>query len=148
MSNPVAKGGLCPHCQRYNSRHIVINCITIFRTKVLLIKRGIEPGYGKWALPGGYLDWDETVEEGARREVLEETGISVQIIRLLEVKSSPKRNFQNIAIVFLAEADSSELILQKEEILDGGWFDFDNLPEDVAFDHNIMIADYIKRDRE
>lgn len=143
MSDIVARGTLCLHCQRYNSRHIVVNCITIFQNKILLIKRGIEPGYGKWALPGGYLDWDESVEEAAAREVLEETGVKVQVLRQLEVRSSPERNSQNVAVVFVAEADSDVLALQKEEILDGGWFDFDKLPDPVAFDHNIMITDYI-----
>lgn len=142
----VNRGELCPTCGRFNSRHLVIDGVVINqKNEVLLVKRGIEPGYGKWALPGGYLDWDESLEEGVIREVKEETGIETKIERMLNFYDSPTRNYQNIAITFLLRPISdTPFSFQAEEILDGGWFSFDKLPEDIAFDHNIMLDDYQK----
>lgn len=147
MSDHVVRGSLCPHCNRYNSRHIVTNGIVVKDNKILLIKRGIEPGYGKWALPGGYLDWDETAEEGVLREVFEETGVKAKIEKMLEVRSSPERNMQNVGLMFLLSADDEKLVLQKEEILDGGWFAQDNLPSPIAFDHNILVEKFFNGDK-
>lgn len=56
---------------------------------ILLIRRGIEPGYGMWTFPGGYVDRGEPVEEGARREVLEETGVRVEVEGMVGLFSYP-----------------------------------------------------------
>lgn len=57
--------------------------------EVILIRRGIEPGYGDWAQPGGFLEIDETAQEGAVRETLEETGLIVEPRRLVGVYTRP-----------------------------------------------------------
>lgn len=145
MNNTVQKSELCGTCGRYNSRHMVVNGIVEYEGKILLIQRGIEPGYGKWALPGGYLDWDESIEEGVIREVREETGLNVQVQRFFGFFDSTKRNFQNVAFVYILKViGSTELKLQTEEIIDAGWYTLDSLPAEVAFDHNVMLAEYKK----
>ncbi|HLC27413.1 MAG TPA: NUDIX hydrolase [bacterium] len=75
---------------------------TIFRVDggVVLIKRGIEPGYGKWVFPGGFVDRGETAEEAAIRETQEEVKVDVSIDRILNVYSYP--GFPTIVIVYAA----------------------------------------------
>ena len=73
--------------------------------KILLIQRGLEPFKGQWALPGGFVDVGETVEEAAVREMREETGLDVQLERLVGVYSDPERDPRghNVSVVFLAK---------------------------------------------
>lgn len=141
----IKRGQLCSRCGRYNSRQMVVNGIIEDKEKILLIRRGIEPGYGKWALPGGYLDWDETLQEGVIREVKEETGLYTRVKSFLSFFDSIQRNSQNIAAVFVLQmTENKEIIIQREEVLESGWFGLDELPEGVAFDHNLMIEEYRK----
>jgi ADP-ribose pyrophosphatase YjhB (NUDIX family) len=58
--------------------------------QVILLRRGIEPGYGAWAQPGGFLEIDETAEEGAVRETLEETGLHVEPISIVGIYTRPQ----------------------------------------------------------
>jgi ADP-ribose pyrophosphatase YjhB (NUDIX family) len=88
-----------------------------------MIKRGQEPMKGWWAIPAGYLDWDESMEECAIRELKEETGLEGSIERLLGVYS--------------------ERFRASEEVEEIEWFGLDELPERVAFDHRKMIEDYL-----
>ncbi len=69
----------CPHVQ-YENPKMVVGCIPVFKDRILLCKRNIEPRKGKWTLPAGYLENKESVQEGAVRETLEETRAHVRII--------------------------------------------------------------------
>ena len=60
--------------------------------RVLLLRRAIEPGYGKWVFPGGFVDRGEVVEQAAIREAREETGLDVTLVALLGVYSDPSRD--------------------------------------------------------
>lgn len=143
MENNIQKGQLCPTCKRYNSRYVVVNAIVEHKGKILLIKRGIDPGYGKWALPGGFLDWDETIQEGVIREVQEETGLSVEVKEMLGVFDSTKRNSQKIAFTFIVNViGQNDVKVQESEVLDFQWVTIESLPEGVAFDHNVMLERY------
>ncbi len=136
----------CPYCGRYVARDIVCSAIVIKDNKILLIKRSIDPEPGKWALPGGYLSWDETTEEGVIREVREETGIGVKIIKLFGVYSDPYRvkteALQNVAIVYLVEPVSNTFAAPLDEVEEVEWVSLDAIPKGLAFDHNKMIEDY------
>jgi len=146
----VKRGEKCPHCERYNSRNIVVDGIVIHDEKVLLVKRGIEPGKGLWALIGGYLDWDETLEEAIVREVKEEAGVSAQVEKQVGVYSSPTRKGvinQNVAVAFALHATSTEIKPQESEVETAEWFDLTSLPENLAFDHLNMIQDYMGKEK-
>jgi ADP-ribose pyrophosphatase YjhB (NUDIX family) len=96
----------CPACRTtvYETTSIVVATLPVVDDRVVLIRRGIEPGRGRWAYAGGYLEAGETLEAGALRETEEETGLAVEITGLLGVYSRPSG--RSITVVFGATADS------------------------------------------
>ena len=125
------------------------------RGEVLLQKRA-DNGY--WALPGGRVDIGESVEEGVIREVLEETGLSVTVKRLIGVYSGPKdystvmvypsgQVVQFVALVFACEVQSGQLQIS-DESTDIEYFPTDSLPEDTLYSHRIRIQDALAQQVE
>lgn len=118
-------------------RSVGVSIIVISNNRLLCNKRGKYPA-GLWNIPSGYLDWDETAEECARRETFEECGIEIPLenIKLLEVSTNPKENKQNVIFRFIAcvPEDFLQLPLSTEhseegEVLDIKWIplaDIDN----------------------
>ncbi len=107
---------------------------------IVLIKRR-NPPHG-WALPGGYQDVGETCEAAARREAMEETGLSVTLDTLLYVYSDPARDPRKhtISTVFTAHASGEPVGMDDAE--EARVFAIDNLPADLAFDHRQILEDY------
>ena len=139
----LAKNEPCPHCGRYDSRTVTIDAVIIKDQKVLLIKRGKEPDKGLWGVPGGYVDWDETLEGTVKREVKEETNLDVKKLKLIGISSSPKRHpKQVINIVYLATADGDAI--HGDDAQDLKWFDLDKLPPKMALDHKQNIIDALR----
>ncbi len=93
---------VCKNCSFifYDDPKVAACTIPIVDGKILLLKRGIEPGYGKWVFPGGFLDRGERVEDAAIRETWEEAGLEVALTRLLNVYSYT--NQRVVVIVYLA----------------------------------------------
>ena len=84
---------VCPSCGliAYVNPRVVVSTLPITSEgEVILIRRAIEPGYGQWAQPGGFLEIDETAQEGAVRETLEETGLLVETTDIVGVYSRPQ----------------------------------------------------------
>lgn len=110
--------------------------------KVLLIERINEPFKGSWALPGGYVEIDETCEEAAARELNEETGIANVALKMLavfdDVNRHPKERVMSVAYI------NKDLIRRLIKPVPGDdaakaeWFALDTLPE-LAFDHKKII---------
>ena len=97
----------------------------------LLLKRSIEPGYGKWTFPGGYVDRGETLEQAAIRETLEETGVTVKLGRLLKVYSYSHRSI--IMCVYDADAVGGSARVTPEA-LDVRWYPPSEIPwRELAF---------------
>jgi len=114
----------------------------IFRKKddnwqVLFIQRGNEPFIGMWALPGGFVEMNETLEEAVARELKEETGLEGVSMEQLHAFSTVNRDprHRTISIVFwgLVAVDQGK-ILAGDDAEDAKWFGIDQLPE-LAFDH-------------
>ena len=116
--------------------------------EILLIKRGNDPFQGSWALPGGFLDEQETLEEAAARELQEETGISVQPGDLVQLKaySEPKRDPRTrvIGVAFSIVVPVETVAEADDDAADAKWFKIDELPE-LAFDHSTMIGESMNR---
>lgn len=143
----VKRGERCPTCGRYVARDLVTNGLIIKSGKILLVKRNIEPCRGMWALIGGYIGWNETVEECVKREVKEEVGLECETTNFIGIYSGPNRDphdLQNIGLAYVLKPVSEKILIQKEEVIEAKWFPLDNLPTPLAFDHAKIIEDYKK----
>lgn len=118
----------------------------VFRNnKILLIRRNIKPFKGDWALPGGFLNYNETLKACAERETKEETGLSVSIGELVGIYDDLKRDPRGrvIAVCFLAEVAGGTLKADPKEVSDVNFFD--KLPTNIAEPHRIIIQDAFKK---
>ena len=111
----------------------------------MLVERRYPPA--GWALPGGFVEIGETVEQAVRREMKEETGLELEGLKQFRVYSDPKRDprVHTVSVVFTADGIG---------VLQGGSdakvakvFKLDELPEEICFDHREIIEDYFKRQR-
>jgi 8-oxo-dGTP diphosphatase len=119
---------------------------TIVRTdddRLVLVRRAIEPGYGLWVFPGGYVDRGEAVTTAAIREAREEAGLDVEIERLVNIYSYAHRSL--IVIVYAARAIGGELCTD-EECLEARLFTRGEIPwQELAFDSTKQaLRDYLK----
>lgn len=118
--------------------------------KIVLLKRSIEPFKGKWIIPGGHVEYGETVETAAVRESEEETSLKVRLKEILGVYSDKNRDprYHTISTAFIAEAVAGELRVMTEA-KEAKWvtekeIDFDSL----GFDHKKILKDYFKWKKE
>ena len=114
--------------------------------KILLVRRNKNPYKGTWSLPGGYVEYGETVEQAVERELLEECGLKVKIDKLLGVYSDPKRQPDKhvIAICFAATPIAANSKATSSEGV-GSFFAKNSVPPKLAFDHRKMLDDYLLR---
>jgi 8-oxo-dGTP diphosphatase len=109
------------------------------KLKVLLIERGIEPFKGKWAFPGGFLKMDESAEEGALRELKEETGLTGAYIRQFHAFTAPDRDPRErvITIAYYALVRLQD-VQGGDDAAKAQWFSLDEVPA-LAFDHDQIL---------
>jgi len=128
---------------RRRSPRLTVDALIERQGKVLLIRRKKGPYKGSWALPGGFVEYGESVEEAVRREVKEETNLDLRIKRLLGVYSEPGRDPRGhvVSICFTAEAIGSEK--GKSDASEARFFDLEEAKKkNLAFDHKKIIGDY------
>ena len=119
---------------------LMVDVIIPSERGVVLIRRGTEPFRGRWALPGGFVEVGETVEEAAYREAAEETGLALEVARLVGVYSDPERDPRghNVSVAFLARVLSGDLVAATDAsevaVLDPS-------SVELAFDHRKIIED-------
>jgi len=132
----------CPHCGRYRNRRIAVDALIIRDTKILLVKRAVEPFKDFWALPGGGIDFDETAQEALQHEVLEETGLKLLSSKFIQIYTNPARDpKQVITLSYYVETEGEPKA--GDDAKEFGWVDLNELPE-LAFDHKVIIEDYLK----
>ena len=109
---------------------------------VILIKRK-NPPFG-WALPGGFVDYGESLEQAAVREAKEETNLDVQLVRQFHTYSDPKRDprHHTISTVYIAKGKGNPLA--QDDAIAIGFFSESDLPDEIAFDHRLILGDYFK----
>ncbi|RLE53657.1 MAG: NUDIX hydrolase [Candidatus Methanomethylicota archaeon] len=120
--------------------------ILVNEHSIVLVKRKKPPFEGFWALPGGFVEYGETVEAAVKREVFEETGLKVEVLDLIGVFSKPDRDPRGhvISIAFLTKAIGGTL-KEGEEVGEVRAFKVDSLPENLAFDHGEIIREALKK---
>lgn len=115
--------------------------------KVLLVKRDLEPFRGTWALPGGFVKMDENLEEAARRELKEETGIERLYLEQLYTFGDPDRDPRGrvISVAYCALVKLSDhLLAAATDASDAAWFAVNDIPS-LAFDHDSIVDVALKR---
>jgi ADP-ribose pyrophosphatase YjhB (NUDIX family) len=135
----------CPHCggivETYRNPFPTADVVVIRNGAVLLIRRKNPPeGY---ALPGGFIDYGETAEAAAVRELAEETGLEALSLQLLGVYSDPNRDprFHTLTVVFIGQVEGT--LKAGDDAAEAQWFPLTRLPEPIAFDHRQIIADAV-----
>ena len=115
--------------------------------RILLVKRDTVPFKGYWALPGGRMEPDETIEQTIIRECKEETGLDVKIVRVIDeyVEKGVKDDveYEYYPTCFLVKVVGGEIKPQESEIQEIHLFSLNQLPDPLAFEHDKMIRDYL-----
>ncbi|AWV88416.1 NUDIX domain-containing protein [Bradymonas sediminis] len=126
--------------ENYKNPTPTVDIIIEIDGRVVLIERKNKP-LG-WAIPGGFVDEGESVENAAWREAMEETGLEVELTDLLYVYSDPQRDPRQhtMSAVFIATATGAPDA--RDDAADARLFELDALPEDIAFDHARILAHY------
>lgn len=131
---------------KYPHPAVTTDCIVFgfdgTKLNLLLINRGIEPYKGSWALPGGFMKIDETAEQGALRELQEETGVKDIYIEQMQtftaVDRDPRERVMTIAFMAFVRQEKYEVIAG-DDAAKAQWFPVNSLPQ-LAFDHNEIIT--------
>ena len=140
-----------PHTYQYPRAALTVDCVVFGfdegELKVLLIERALEPFKGKWALPGGFVRVDETVDEAARRELAEEAGLKNVFLEQLYTFGAVDRDSRervvsvaHYALVKLAAHDTKAAT----DAADARWFPVSKVPK-LAFDHSEILATGLTR---
>ncbi len=141
----VKKEILCPHCGKtvfiyQNPIPTVDIIIELEQRGIILIKRK-NPPYG-WAIPGGFVDYGESLEETAIREAKEETGLDIELINQFHTYSDPGRDPRHHTITTVYIAKAKGIPKAGDDAKDIAIFTEKNLPKQLAFDHGKILSDY------
>jgi 8-oxo-dGTP diphosphatase len=118
----------------------IIELIDFPDRPIVLIERA-NPPYG-WAIPGGFVDVGEIVEQAAVREAMEEVGLEVNLLALLGIYSDPVRDSRGHTVTAVYVAEASGMPVAADDAKNCGVFNLNELPEPLAFDHAQVLADY------
>ena len=123
---------------------LTVDAVILRDNSVVLIRRGNPPFKGKWALPGGFVEYKERVEDAVVREAKEETGLDITVDKLSGVYSDPDRDPRGhtVSVCFLCTPVGGSLKPDTDAI-DARWFKLSKLPE-LAFDHEKILGDVLK----
>lgn len=143
------KRAVCRDCEtiHYQNPKIVVGALPIWKDKVLLCKRAIEPRYGTWTLPAGFMENSETVEQGAARETWEEAQAKLENMTLYTMLSIPR--ISQVYIIFRAHLTGETAFAPGAESLETELFTEHEIPwDDIAFPMIERSLHYYFKDRE
>ncbi len=121
---------------------LTVDAIAVREDRVLLVRRGNPPFEGRWALPGGFVDKGEHLEEAVLRELMEETGAAGEVLGIVGAYSRPDRDPRGhtISVVYAISVDAEDVV-GGDDAAEAAWHDLMSPPE-LAFDHDEVLADY------
>jgi ADP-ribose pyrophosphatase YjhB (NUDIX family) len=133
---------------------ILVGAVTIIindKKKILLQKRKATP-YGMWGLPGGLMELGESTEDTARREVLEETRLTIGKLNLIDVFSGPGYflkvqngdEFYSVTVGYYTHEVNGDLVIDENESLGFSFFDINQLPDNIVKSHRKMIDRFLE----
>ena len=127
--------------KRYKNPVPTVDIIIEFEQKGIILIERANPPHG-WAIPGGFVDYGESLEEAAIREALEETSLTIELIGQFHTYSDPTRDprFHTLSTVFIAKAFG--IPKAQDDAQNIGIFNEKELPETIAFDHLRILKDY------
>ncbi len=137
----------CPRCgcqiRRYRNPFPTVDIIIEYGDQGLVLIERQNPPHG-WAMPGGFVEYGESLEEAAVREAKEETGLEVKLLGQLHSYSDPQRDprHHTITTVFVALGTGTPEAASDAKSL--AIFPVDKLPQNLAFDHSKILQDYLK----
>ncbi len=130
----------------YRTPSLTVDGAIVKENKILLIKRRNNPFKGCWALPGGFVEYNEKVEDAVIREIREETGLNTKIKELIGIYSDPNRDPRGHTVSIVYKLDIIKGNLKSgDDAADTKFFDFKNLPK-LSFDHDKIIKN-IRREK-
>lgn len=136
----------CPACgstvKQHRNPFPTVDVIIELNEGIVLIERKNKP-FG-WALPGGFVDYGESLEDAAKREAFEETSLEVSNLRLLGCYSDPARDDRMHTISTVFVASSAGTPCAADDAMNVAIFKHNALPEALCFDHSRILADYIR----
>jgi ADP-ribose pyrophosphatase YjhB (NUDIX family) len=115
--------------------------------RILLVRRALEPFRGHWALPAGYQEVDEDPAVTAAREVLEESGIEVEILRLIDLLFLPGQRVKPANLAVYLCRPTGGALRNGDDTLEAAWFDPNALPADLGFDNGPRILRWLRDSR-
>ena len=124
----------------YQRPFLTVDIIIESQMGIVLIKRANPPE--GWALPGGFVDYGESLETAASREAKEETGLDVTIIRQFHTYSDPERDQRHHTVATVYIATAAGMPRAGDDAKEARFFMPDDLPGDIAFDHKKILEDY------
>lgn len=136
----------CPHCQqnisKFNTPYVTADCVIYDPLLGIVLIERLNKPHG-FALPGGFVDMGESVEDAARREMKEETGLDVNLLGILGVYSRPDRDprFHTMTVTYIAEADNKEKLQAGDDALKANFYALDTIPP-LCFDHDEAVAHF------
>lgn len=140
----------CPKCgevvKLYRNPRPTVDIIIEIEGGIILIERK-NPPYG-WAIPGGFVDYGETLETAAAREAKEETGMDVVDLKQFHAYSAPDRDPRGHTVSVVFTASGRGVPKAADDAKNLGIFRLDELPEDIAFDHASILSDYFESIRD
>jgi 8-oxo-dGTP diphosphatase len=132
---------------KYPRAALTVDAIVFVKSEttisVLLIERGREPFKNKWALPGGFVDLDETLEKACIRELEEETGLQVEKMQQFRAYDAIDRDprHRTISVVYSVQLAGKMPVKGNDDAAQARWFSIDDMPE-LAFDHAEILNDF------
>ncbi|HEY3373332.1 MAG TPA: NUDIX hydrolase [Prolixibacteraceae bacterium] len=129
---------------QYPRPSVTVDAILLSKlNSVLLIQRGGEPFKDKWALPGGFIELDESLEAACHRELEEETGVRVEDLKQFKAYGSVDRDprGRTISVIFYSFQDEETSPQAGDDAANAQWFQLDQLPE-LAFDHQLILNEF------
>jgi len=128
---------------------LTTDCVILYispsETEVLLIRRKSDPFKSKWALPGGFVETDESLEAAARRELEEETGLVVEELHQLRAFGAPGRDprGRTVTIAYWGRVAAKYEVKANDDAEEAAWYPITNLPA-LAFDHHEIIRETLR----